>query len=65
MPELPKTSTGFALWVAVIPLVATSMLLAPIGARLSQQLPTATLKKYFAVFLFLVSVRLVLSLFPF
>ena len=65
MPELPATSTGFVLWVAVIPLVATSMLLAPIGARLSQQLPTATLKKYFAVFLFLVSVRLILSLFSF
>ena len=60
---LPKGSTGFILWPAVIPLVASSVFFAPFGARLSQHLPTQQLKKYFALFLLLVSLRLIASLF--
>ena len=50
-PGLPVWSSGFLYWPALAGIVATSMLFAPLGARLAHRLPAATLKRFFALFL--------------
>ena len=58
---------GFALiraWVYLMFVgAAASFMTAPIGARLSHSLPTAKLKKGFAVFLIIVALRMLVGLF--
>jgi hypothetical protein len=55
---LPDYTTGFVYWPAFSGIVATSMLFAGVGAKLAHSLPTATLKRVFAVFLLAVGLLL-------
>ncbi|WP_251863117.1 sulfite exporter TauE/SafE family protein [Achromobacter sp. Marseille-Q4962] len=43
---------GFIYWPALVALVCTSVLTAPLGARMAHRLPVATLKRVFACLLF-------------
>ena len=60
-PDLPALCLGFVNLWALLGLATASYFLAPVGARLSHALPTAKLKKAFAVFLLLVSFRMLWS----
>lgn len=60
-PLLPPNALGFIYLPALIGLVATSMLLAPYGVKLSHSLPVKTLKRCFGVMLLVMTVRMVYS----
>lgn len=60
---LPDYSTGHVYWPALAGIVIASMLLAPVGARLAHRTPGATLKKIFAVMLFLLATKMLFSFF--
>jgi len=49
--DLPPWSTGYIYWPAFAGIIATSLLFAPLGAKLAHTLPAAALKRVFAVFL--------------
>ncbi len=57
--QLPAYSSGYIFWPAFAGIVITSMLFAGVGARLAHSLPTATLKRIFALFLLAVGLHLV------
>lgn len=59
---LPQYSLGYVYLPATIGIVITSMLTAPIGAKLTAKLDTKKLKRIFAVFLVLVSIRMIIGL---
>ena len=48
---LPDYTSGYVYWPAVAAISVTSMLAAPLGAKLAHTLPQKTLKKIFALFL--------------
>lgn len=58
LEDLPGTSTGFLYWPAVVGVLLGSIPTAPYGARLAHSLPTATLKRVFAILLFIVGLKL-------
>lgn len=58
---LPAYSTGYIYWPAFAGIVAASVLLAPLGARLAHSLPTAVLKKVFALLLAVLGIRMLLA----
>lgn len=55
---LPPQSLGFVYWPAALAIIATSMPLAHLGARLAHRLPTAALKRVFALLLLVVGIGL-------
>jgi hypothetical protein len=55
---LPPGSSGYLYWPAFLGIVAASMLFAPLGARLAHRLPAVLLKRFFAVFLALLALRM-------
>lgn len=55
---LPPGSVGFVYLPALLPIVATSMLAAPWGARLAHHLPLARLRTVFAVLLYAIGLRM-------
>lgn len=57
---LPEGSIGYVYWTAMPWIVATTFLFAPLGARLAHSMPTRTLRRLFAVLLFIVGVKLML-----
>lgn len=57
-PDLPAYTLGFVHLWALLGIAVASYLTAPLGARLSHSLPTAKLKRAFAVFLILVAVKM-------
>ena len=57
-PDLPALSLGFVNLWALLGLAAASYLTAPLGAKLSHALPTAKLKRGFAVFLIHVALKM-------
>ncbi|HUP30882.1 MAG TPA: sulfite exporter TauE/SafE family protein [Usitatibacter sp.] len=59
---LPRWSLGFVYLPAFIGISATSMLLAPVGARLAHRLKGATLRRIFAVFLLVMAAKLAVSI---
>ena len=59
---LPEYSLGYVYLPATLGIVITSMLTAPIGAKLTTKLDTQKLKKIFAIFLVLVSIRMIIGL---
>lgn len=59
---LPQYALGYVYLPATIGIALTSMITAPIGAKLTAKLDTQKLKKIFAVFLVLVSIRLIIGL---
>lgn len=59
--NLPAWSAGFIHLPSLACMVIASMLLAPYGARAAHRLPVATLKKIFAVFLYIIGAKLLLN----
>ena len=56
--NMPAMSSGYIYWPAVIAISIVSILTAPLGARLAHRLPVLTLKKIFAVVLFIIGAKL-------
>ena len=61
-PNLPEYALGYVYLPATLGIVITSIFTAPIGAKLTNRLDTNMLKKIFAVFLVLVSIRMLIGL---
>jgi uncharacterized membrane protein YfcA len=57
-PGLPDYSFGYLYLPAFLGIIVTSILFAPLGARLAHALPTAQLKKFFALFLAVLGLRM-------
>lgn len=55
---LPDWSLGYVYLPAMLCIISTSMIFAPIGAKLAHQLPIHTLKRIFAVVLLLVGLKM-------
>lgn len=55
---LPAYTLGFVYWPAVLAMAATSLLTAPLGAKLAHRLPVATLKKLFAALIILLALQM-------
>lgn len=60
--NLPLYSVGYIYLPALFGLVVTSVLTAPFGVRLAHSLPVGRLKKVFAILLFAVGTRMLVSL---
>ncbi len=60
-PDLPNGTLGYVFLPALFGLVLTSIFMAPVGVKAASTWPTPVLKKIFAVFLFCVGLKLVLS----
>ena len=58
LADLPSASTGFLHWPAIGAILLTSIPTAPLGARLAHTVPVGTLKRIFAVLLFVVGIKL-------
>ncbi len=58
---LPEGSIGFLYGPALPGIVITSLLFAPLGARLAHTIPVSALRRVFALLLFGVGIRLLLS----
>lgn len=61
--SLSGISIGYLVWPAVLALACGSVITAPIGAKLAHKLPTEKLKKFFAIFLLLLSVQMLVKIF--
>ena len=59
--QLPSASSDFVYWPAFSGIVLTSILTAPLGARLAHRLPAYSLKRVFAIFLAILGIRMLLS----
>jgi uncharacterized membrane protein YfcA len=59
--NLPDWSLGFVLLPALAGVVVASTFTAPLGARLAHRLPVATLRRLFAVVLYLLAAKMVVS----
>lgn len=59
---LPPYTVGFINWAAVLAIVPLAAITVPIGARLSYKLPNQILRKIFASFLVIVSLKMATSL---
>lgn len=57
-PDLPSYTLGFVHLWALFGISVASMLTAPLGVRISHALPTAGLKRAFAIFLVLVGLKM-------
>jgi uncharacterized membrane protein YfcA len=62
VPDLPAHSFGFIYLPAFIGITITSILSAPFGAALAQKLATQTLKRLFAILLYIVGFKMLWSL---
>ena len=59
--QLPDYTLGYVHLPAFLGIIISSALFAPLGARLTHRLPVKTVKKIFAVFLFAVAIKLLLT----
>lgn len=59
---LPAWSLGYVYLPATLGIICTSIFTAPLGARLSQSIDTIKLKRIFAGFLVLVSLRMIIGI---
>ncbi len=59
VPHLPSPHLGYVFLPALLGIAVASMLFAPLGAKLTQKLPVATLRKIFAFVLFALALRMV------
>lgn len=57
---LPPWSSGYIYWPAFLGIATASVLFAPLGAKLAHTLPAEKLKRYFAIFLAFLGVRMLL-----
>lgn len=58
---LPSWSTGYVYWPAFAGIVCSSVFFAMIGAKIAHRLPADSLKKVFALLLFIIGARFLLS----
>lgn len=58
---LPAWSFGYVYLPALLGVVFTSSLFAPVGVKFAAKLPVQTLKKLFAIFLILVAIKMILT----
>ncbi len=58
VPNLPEGSIGYIYLPAFLAIVPTSLLFAPVGARLAHTLPTIVVKRFAAVFLAIVGAKM-------
>lgn len=58
LDNLPAYSTGYIYWPAFMGIVVTSVLTAPKGANMTHHLPIQKLKRYFAVLLILLAIKM-------
>ncbi|RLA05099.1 MAG: hypothetical protein DRQ47_02035 [Gammaproteobacteria bacterium] len=54
-------SSGYVYWPAVLGIISSSVLFAPIGAKMAHKIPAALLSRLFAIFLLLVGSKVLLS----
>jgi uncharacterized membrane protein YfcA len=59
--SLPEYSVGYVYLPALLGIIITSSLFAPVGVKAANKLPVSTIKKAFAIFLMLVAVKMILS----
>jgi len=59
-PQLPPWSSGYLYWPAFAGIVLTSLWMAPLGASLAHRLPVMSLKRLFALLLFVMGLMMVL-----
>lgn len=62
VPDLPPFSMGYVNLLGLALILPTSMLLAPVGARLAHSLDTTKLRRVFAVFLAVTALRMFYAL---
>lgn len=60
-PELSVYSVGYVYFPALVGIILTSILFAPLGASLAHRLPIPLLKKIFALLLYVLSAKMLLS----
>lgn len=58
---LPPGSVGYVNFIAALAIIPASMLLAPVGVRISHAMPRVMLRRVFAAVLALVSIRMFMS----
>ena len=58
IPNLPSSSLGYVYLPALALVVTTSMLAAPLGARLAHRLPVKRLRMIFALLLYVFALRM-------
>ncbi|WP_231731570.1 sulfite exporter TauE/SafE family protein [Colwellia sp. TT2012] len=61
LTKLPEWSFGYIYLPALLGIVMTSIIFAPIGVKYASKLPVKTLKKIFAVFLIFVAIKMMLG----
>ena len=59
--DLPELHLGFVFLPALVALVAGSIITAPMGARMAHRLPVVMLKRIFAVLMYLLATKMVVS----
>ena len=58
---LPAWSSGYFYWPAFAGIVISSLLFAPLGAKLTHTLPVVVLRRFFAVFLAVLGIRMLIG----
>ena len=61
LTDLSAGMLGYVYWPALVVLVATSMLTAPLGARTAHKMPVKRLKRIFASMLFLLAIQMLID----
>lgn len=61
-PDLPAACLGFVHLWALLGISVASCLTAPIGVKISHSLPTKKLKRYFAIFLIIIALKMLWDL---
>jgi len=56
--SLPENTIGYVYWPAALLILVTSVLFAPVGAKLAHTMPVASLKRVFAIVLACVGLRM-------
>lgn len=59
--ELPAWSVGFVYLPAFVAVVSTSVLVAPVGARVAHRVPVESLRRVFALMLFALATRMLVA----
>ncbi len=58
---MPSGTLGYIYLPALVGIIASSMLVAPLGVKAASTLPTPVLKKIFALLLVVVGLKLILA----
>ncbi len=57
--QLPEATIGYLYWPPLLAIIATAMVMAPVGVRLAHRLPVVQLKKIFAAVLIFTALKMV------